>query len=227
MRTWGDVGETWGKGVRTVQDEATVLGTRERLLEATIAVINDSGEAAVRIDAIAAEARITKPSIYHFFGDREGLIIAAQAERLRRALRFGQDEIVELAAACTTKDQYAELLLSGVTLFATPEGRERRRTRLEVLGSAATRPKLKAIVDQVFSDAADDLAVMFDVGRERGWVTATVSSRALAIWWYGALLSRYLTESNDAFDDAEWAAIMEDVMPYLAFGEGRGVGHGD
>jgi AcrR family transcriptional regulator len=204
-----------------VRDEVAEPGTRDRLLEATIAVINESGEAAVRIDAIAAAARITKPSIYHFFGDREGLIIAAQAERLRRALRFGQAEIVERASECTTKDQYAELLISGVTLFATPEGRERRRTRLEVLGSAATRPRLKAIVDQVFTDAADDLAVLFDVGRERGWVTATVSSRALAIWWYGALLSRYLAESNDAFDDAEWAAIMVDVMPYIAFGDTR------
>ena len=71
------------------------------------------------------------------------------------------------------------------------------------------------------SDAADDLALLFDYGRQRGWLTSTVSSRALAIWWYGAALGWYLAESNDAFDADEWADIMLDVLPYLAFGQRR------
>lgn len=40
------------------------LPTSERILEAAIAAVEAGGEAGLRLDAIAAEAGITKPSIY-------------------------------------------------------------------------------------------------------------------------------------------------------------------
>ena len=192
--------------------------TRERLLEAAIAVIGERGEAGLKVDEIADMAQITKPSLYHFFGDREGLVVAAQAERFRRSLRYGQEAALTSARACTTRDQYEAVVRSGLTQFADPAGRERRRARIDVLGSAVSRPTLKAEVDAVVTQAAHDLAELVDVGRERGWVTESISSMAMAVWWYGTLLGRYLVETNDAFDVAEWHAIMVKVVLHLVLG---------
>ena len=193
-------------------------GTRGRLLEAAINVISQRGEAGLKVDEIAVMADITKPSLYHFFGDREGLVIAAQGERFRRSLRFGQEAALEFARACSTRDEYITVIRGGLTHFADPAGAERRRTRIDVLGSAVARPALKAEVDRVMAEAASDLAELVDVGRERGWVTTPYSSVSLAAWWYGTLLGRYLVETNDAFDVAEWDAIMTTVLVALLFG---------
>jgi AcrR family transcriptional regulator len=195
------------------------LSTRERLLEAAIEVISLHGEAAVRVDAIADTAEITKPSIYHFFGDRDGLIIAAQAERFRRAVLYLQSDILALLDACTTRGQYAQLLTEGVRLFGSPEGAARRQVRIEVLGSAASRPALREAVNQIVWEASQDLARIFDVGRSRGWVTETISSESIAILWYGSLLGRHLVETNPAFDPAEWDRAMTKVILHLVLDE--------
>jgi AcrR family transcriptional regulator len=50
-------------------------GRREALLNAALAVITRDGPAA-SMDAMAAEAGITKPILYRHFGDRDGLIAA-------------------------------------------------------------------------------------------------------------------------------------------------------
>jgi AcrR family transcriptional regulator len=187
-------------------------------LEAAIAVIDQRGEAGLKVDEIADMAEITKPSLYHFFGDREGLVVAAQAERFRRSLRYGQEEALVLAQACTTKAEFEGLIMAGLTQFADAAAVERRRVRIDVLGSAVSRPELLAEVNQVLTEAANDLGQLVDIGRERGWVTGSFSSGSLAMWWYGTLLGRYLVESNDAFDVAEWDSIMVTTLRNLLFG---------
>ncbi len=198
---------------------AKAPGTRERLLEATIAVIDGHGEVAVKVDAIADEAGITKPSLYHFFGDREGLIIAAQAERLRRSVRFGLPELIDTARACVTKAEYVQLIKDAVVGFGTPAGRQRRRARLEVFGSAISRPALQDVVNHVMIEISRDLAVLFEIGRDRGWVNEGIPFTSIAVWWHGTLVGRYLVENNPAFDLQDWDDIMLSTSLHLLFGE--------
>ena len=194
-------------------------GTRERLLEATIEAISAVGEAGVRVDLIADAAGVTKPTLYHFFGDREGLIVAAQAERFRRAVVFAQTDLLAVLQTIETREQYAALLTEGVRLFGSPEGIERRAIRIEVLGSAVSRPVLRKVVNEIAQESATDLARIVDFGRARGWVTETLSSQTMAIWWYGTLLGRHLVETNPAFDPAEWDAAMVKVITHLVLGD--------
>lgn len=57
---------------------------REELLDAALGVIRREGRAA-SMEAMAAAARITKPILYRYFGDREGLFRAV-ADRFAGAL---------------------------------------------------------------------------------------------------------------------------------------------
>jgi len=195
-----------------------VRGTKERLLEAAIEVIDQRGEAGLKVDEIAEMAAITKPSLYHFFGDREGLVVQAQAERFRRSLRHGQDAAIELVRACTRREEFEIMVRGALTHFADPAATERRRVRIDVLGSAVSRPELLAEVNRVMSEAAHELAEAIDIGRERGWATAMFSSASVAMWWYCTLMGRYLVETNDDFDPAEWDAIMIRLLDHLMFG---------
>lgn len=194
-----------------------VQGTRDRLLEAAISVIDRRGEAGLKVDEIAELAQITKPSLYHFFGDREGLVVAAQAERFRRSLRFGLESALEAARACTSREDFERVLTAGLRQFADDEAAQRRRVRIDVLGSAVSRPELLAEVNRVMTVAANDLGQLVDVGRERGWCTAPFSSASLAMWWYSTMLGRFLVETNEDFDVSEWDAIMEELLLHLGF----------
>src|SRR6188508_659186 len=83
-----------------IDDEPALLRPRsdvgQRLIDATIAVIDLHGETAVRVQDIVATVGVPIPVLYREFGNREGLVQAAQVDRLTRALG---GELQLLAAA--------------------------------------------------------------------------------------------------------------------------------
>ncbi len=82
---------------------AEINTTRERLLKATAAAIDKGGEGAVRIRDLTKSCNITAPSIYHFFGSREGLIDEAQALRFSRGQRQLGEAFTAAVHTCKTK----------------------------------------------------------------------------------------------------------------------------
>lgn len=170
--------------------------TRDRLLSAAIQVIDSAGETAVRVDAIAAAAGVKRPSVYHFFGDREGLIIAAQAERYRRTLVFGMGEMARLVRTCSTHDEFVELLTSWMRAIGGPEGQARRRVRVEVLGSAVSRPRLREFVEAAEAEAAAGIAGAIRIAQDRRLIGARFDPEIAALWWYGMMNGRYLVEGS-------------------------------
>jgi len=57
---------------RTIEPEA---GARERLLGAALTLFNDKGYAAASVREIVEAAGVTKPVLYYYFGNKEGLYL--------------------------------------------------------------------------------------------------------------------------------------------------------
>lgn len=167
------------------------------------------------MDRVAAVAGVTKPSIYHFFGDREGLIVAAQAERFRRTIAVGLidlDRVVE----CDTQQEYAALIHGAVSASSSADGAERRRLRIQVLGSASTRPELRTAIDAVHRETVASLAKALGYGQRRGWFRSDFDAASLAAWWFGVVLGRHLVdEFGDATEVAEWPSITWSAVAHL------------
>lgn len=193
--------------------------TAERLLEAAIELIDTGGEAAVRIDAVAASAGVKRPSVYHFFGDREGLVVAAQAERYRRTLFFGMPNLAKIVRACATPDEFVRLLTDWMRLVTAPDGEARRRIRIQVLGSAASRPELRVLIEAADTHAAEQVAQVIAIAQDRGWTGNRFDPEVGALWWFGMMNGRFLVEGNRSPADREqWNTIATEAVIRL-FGE--------
>jgi len=169
--------------------------SRDRLLEATIEIIDGEGEVAVRVDRVADMAGVTKPSIYHFFRDREGLVVAALTERYRRSVTHSMSSIsLDVVLECDSQADFVALLRQAIDESFSPEGISRRRLRVQVLGSAAARPELQDSIRDVHRHTVADLAKVLGYGQKRGWINADLPSTDLAEWWYGLILGRHLVE---------------------------------
>jgi AcrR family transcriptional regulator len=166
--------------------------TPERIVEAAIAAIEAGGEASLRIDAVADEAGITKPSIYYFFGDRDGLVAAAQAERYRSSLLNGLDEAVEMTRAANSREEFEAILPLYVDIVMQPTGTHRRAQRIQVLGSAVSRPQLTEEVITATRRAVELTAELVRIPMERGWVTPAYDPDAIALWWLSNSQGRHL-----------------------------------
>lgn len=183
--------------------------TPQRLVEACVEVLERGGEAAVRVDEICAATSIAKPSLYHHFGDREGLIIAAQATRYRDAILYGLEAAVASASACSSREEYVELILGPLAYPADRGSIERRAVRVEVMGSALTKPALAEDLRNLNHEAAKTAVALIELGQSRGWVRPAIDVEATATWWLGALLGRHLVDDER---DADLAVRYNDLV---------------
>lgn len=93
----------------SLEKSARVAARREELLDAAIVVLRRDGPSA-SMDAMAAEAGITKPILYRYFGDRDGLTRAVAA-------RCFDEVSTALAAALTRPASPRDLLTSTIDTF--------------------------------------------------------------------------------------------------------------
>lgn len=92
-----------------------LMDTRDALVAAALKVLEQEGEAQFSTRAVCAIAKVTAPTLYHHFGNADGLLSAAIAEAFAEflrsklaavqspdpvaALREGWDDYVRFAAA--------------------------------------------------------------------------------------------------------------------------------
>ncbi len=86
---------------------------RDRLLEAAVGCIARDGLAATGIAAVAAEAGVSRPTVYRYFTDRSELVQAA----LRRSARTMTDQLDErLRSLSDPAEQAVEAVIAVLTL---------------------------------------------------------------------------------------------------------------
>lgn len=179
--------------------------TRTRLLEAAIAVIADGGEQAVKIRDIAQSADVTEPSVYHFFGSRDGLISAAQAERYARDQEPILFAFAKAVRECRTKRDFTSAVKSHLEQAFVPERSDVRAMRVNVLGSSQGRPDLERVLAAEQRRINKMLAEPFREAQAKGWIPATLDPEILAVWIIGQITSRRFIEIDpDLAPSREW-----------------------
>lgn len=192
----------------------------ERILERAIEVLEASGEAGIRTHQVAEDCGVTAPILYRAYGDREGLIIAAQAERYNRSMRFGQEELAANMARCASREEFRQLMEALSDARATSVRANDRRVRVEVLGAASSRPALRKKVAEINARLADELADVFQPAVDNGWMRSDVDLRTGVMWWLGMIGGRTLIELPEAeFNEEAWARMAKESFMRVLLGE--------
>jgi len=192
----------------------------QRILERAIEVINDAGEAAIRTNPIAAECGVTPPILYRAFGSREGLVIAAQAERYKRSTEVAASLLIELVASATSRADLVDKVSRALDYIYSDSRRGAREIRASVIGSAISRPQLKAEIVKVDARYMEQITNSYAAASRNGWVKADVNLPAIAIWAQGLTNSRLMVEfSHDEALGAQWNELAKSAILRAIFGE--------
>lgn len=197
-----------------------VRGTRDRILLAAIAILDADGEAGLRVDRVVEAAGFTKPVLYHHFADRDALIVAAQVERYRQSLDVGMGSLVNSVQGAQTSEAFIDQLIGAIGDFTSPEGRHRRRLRIEILGSAVQRPALHAAIIEANREFVASLGDFLVRARKAGLIAPKRDPRDLAAWWLSVVVGRHVIDVDpDRFSDDEWTATTLSTVRFLLAGE--------
>lgn len=190
-----------------------------QLIDATIEIIDAEGEVAVRVQDIVAAAGVPIPVLYRHFGNREGLVQAAQVARLVRDLDSELERFTGLVALVQTAEEFRALFDAILDRMWSDERRPWRFKRVSVLGSTYGRPALAAAVAQVQDSSINLLADAFRRPRDLGWIRSDLNLEAFAAWLGGQTLGRILIELGETSVDVDaYNAMSADAMRYVLFG---------
>jgi AcrR family transcriptional regulator len=178
--------------------------TRERLIKASIKAIEKEGEAGVRIRDICKETNTTAPSVYYFFGDRLGLIRAAQASRYQTTLAALQERFAEEVYDCKSKSEFTKLAHQILHLVFSEKRKAFRSGRVNMLGNAQSDRLLAreiAVMDDFQNKTA---AEPIRYAQAKGWIDEDFNPQMFHAWLIGTIngkVSIELDGSHSASDD--------------------------
>jgi len=170
-------------------------------------MIEEWGLDGFTVDELLVESGTSSSSLYHHFGSREGLLIAAQEERYRRLARGEDLRNLDGGLAATTTEEFLAYVARQIERIVTdPANRAVRRSRLEAAARSMASPELATRTAAVQEMMFDVIAAMFDVAQARGLIDLGLDTRAYAAWFHGMTLGRTVTEAGSVGTDA-WLAV--------------------
>jgi AcrR family transcriptional regulator len=183
----------------------------EAILNATIRVLETSGEASVRLASVADDAGVAIGLIGYHFGGREGLIEAAQAQRYSERSLADLDDIEATVSSATTAEDFAHLLSTvALEAMARASADDSRLRRVALLGSAFGRPDLREKYGAVQRELTDRYARVVSQAQDVGLIRADLDARAVAVFVQAYALGLVLGDIDPDGPDTE--ALTQVVM---------------
>lgn len=147
--------------------------TRERLIEASIARLAETGPDA-SFDAIAADVGMTKGALYHHFRSKEGLVEEVYKEAVRRHAA----QVVAESSSGTGRQRLHGLIAESAKLYGSGTPFYRLLLRLHV-EAGASRVHLSPIARRVQSRQREYMTALVEAGQRDGSIRRDIDARAL------------------------------------------------
>lgn len=150
----------------------STVSTTDRLVAATLAVLDESQHRAATVGEIARRAGLTTGAIYARFGSKEELINAALSARYEGMFRSALDEVEGAGAS--------EGVLGALgSILATEAGYDHRSV-MEVLAAASRGEAIRPNVQGLMQRRQHVIASLVDQGKGGGQIAPDVPTAALA-----------------------------------------------
>ena len=189
--------------------QGRVLASRERIVEAARDEVLSKGILGLRVQDVAAKAKVSVPLIYKYFEDRDGLL----AEVLGRMF---EEVVLEYVEA--SEEYFAHLENPTIddlaAVFARPSEelrRGRRWLRVQIMAASMEIPALRQRLSVVQGYINERTSQFMAMAQERIAGRVVISPRALAIavqaTGMGLVLNDLVDDDDKLSDDEHFEMI--------------------
>jgi len=183
--------------------------TMERALAVVGVILDEGGEASLRLADVSRRSGVSIGSLYHHFESREGLIRAARERQFLQSLPTDADEVANLLATSSTPAQFAAGLEEIILSTQSPDRAANRLRRVELIGAAASRPELLDAISATQTMVLDIGEALAEAFRERGWLREGVEPRSVALFVQAITLGRVLGDLDKrGVDEEAWSRLL-------------------
>ena len=186
--------------------------TVDALIEATIRILDESDEPSVRVDEILDVTGVSRGSLYHHFGDRDGLVDAARAVQFSRFIDGDIEAVRAAFEGAEDATEFARRLRAITADTQRPERIDRRLRRLEIIAATRTRPRLAEALAETQDRLTNAFVEIVEQAQARGWVHAGLDPRAVAVFIQAYSLGRAVSDIDaNPVSGQMWESLINHV----------------
>ena len=190
--------------------------TRAVILEHAQAELEAYGPVKFNILRVIENSGVGRSSVYHQFGDRNGLITAVEVERYIEEIRITNELLRLSVAAVKTSDELFLLIEQALHAVSTAEGRESRAHRIAVIAAAQSIPSLEAALAEHGNSGDHYLAETLEMGITRGIINPQESTLSIARIISTLFIGRISVDGlNSPDDDNAWVRTTVSILKFL------------
>lgn len=184
--------------------------TRERILAAAVELIDENGEAGLRVVEVGVRADISTASIYTHFANRDELVVAARIEQYLEAVGDDVRYIGEVVERASNPGELVAMMREVSRAASANDRADLRWRRAEIVGAARRRPKLAAQLGKKQHEVNAELTRIAQRGQQRGLIDPKLDATALAVFvqafTFGLLLADIDAEAG--LDPESWLDVV-------------------
>ena len=174
---------------------------------AAVALVDQYGEAGLRISDLVEASGRSVGSIYHFFDNREGVI---EAVRVHRFHPSWEDDLAAMEAVNDHVESLEQLMDAVEALQAEYVQSERNDVlwqRVAAIGSAQSRPSLRAVLAEKQREQTAAFETMIRTLQAKGIASADIDVHAAAVFVQAFTFGRILSilDGTDSLSPEEWS----------------------
>lgn len=179
--------------------------TAERILKFADAELAENGLVNFNLDRVIEKSGVSRSSVYHHFGGREGVIAAAETQALLSELYEGFKEMDLILAAITSGEEAFALIELGLSISGSPEQKSTRERRISTLAMSRTIPAVRSTLSQRQADGTKEFADLIRGLKQRGLCDPVEPIEGIAHLIQSMLLGRILVDIlEDPNEEQAW-----------------------
>jgi AcrR family transcriptional regulator len=192
--------------------------TIEKLLEVTISELDRVGLAEIDIDSLLRKSKISKGSLYHHFGSKNGLLAAAEAQQFMKYLKREGETFRKLIEDCATKEKFVDLVAAVMKITRLESNLDFRKKRVRAIAMSFNDENLAQVLKNAQIEVTDYLAGSFQIAKDRGWVKPDTDLIALSYWIQGVFIGHIMLDITEQTQHEEaWSRVaFQALQPFLA-----------
>lgn len=181
------------------------IETAQRILTVAIKELDEVGPSRFNLDRVIENSEVSRSSLYHHYGNRDGLIIAVELHRLETHLTASDQELRKLLGSISSSHEAWQLIELGVRSAASQQQRMVRIQRFASFAASEHAPAIRESLQHLQVRAAEEFSETLRLARDRGFITPIEPIEGTAHFIQSFLLGRMLVDIiEDAVADEQW-----------------------
>ncbi len=191
--------------------------TAAKLIEFASKELDRVGPVKFDIDSVLRKSKISKGSLYHHFGSKNGLLVAVETHQFTKYLTDQNTLLRDLVETCQSADDFLSLMIAVIKISGSPEGRDLRKKRIRAIVAAQHDKELAEFVKTEQIKDSNYLAETLQIAVDRGWLKPDVDVLATSYWIQGLFIGHIMlditgiNDLDDAWNDVGIKAIQSSI----------------